>query len=155
MFVGQWSDPDVGIFTDDLVGCDIDLSLGTLSVVTLTDGDYDAFGIPRQQADMTFQGPLLDGVAGQDLNGNGIDDADDLEPFGLERVGPGKINLPMTSFGYLQLNIHRWPSLWLWRNLEWYNLLNGCAGSYRAAFIPQYLAQMPVTRPNSCWLVML
>ncbi|MEZ4764155.1 MAG: hypothetical protein R3C26_13545 [Calditrichia bacterium] len=28
-----------------------------------------------------FQGPLLDGVAGQDLNGNGIDDADDFEPL--------------------------------------------------------------------------
>ncbi|MCB0267461.1 MAG: T9SS type A sorting domain-containing protein [Calditrichaeota bacterium] len=127
MFVGQWSDPDVGIFTDDLVGCDIDLSLGFAFSGNLTDGDYDAFGIPPAAGGYDFfQGPLLDGVAGQDLNGNGIDDADDFGTFGLERVGPGKINLPMTSFGYFAAGTSiDDPSFDYDGTLEWYNLLNG------------------------------
>jgi hypothetical protein len=127
MFVGQWSDPDVGVYTDDLVGCDVDLSLGFAYTGGLTDGDFDAFGLPPAAAGYDFfQGPIVDGVAGQDINGNGVDDSEDFATFGLELVGPGKVNLPMTSFGYFaagtQIND---PSFDYDGALEWYNLLNG------------------------------
>ena len=51
--------------------------------------------------DLTFfQGPLVDGVAGEDVNKNGIDDASDFGIFNNQVVGPGKINLPMTAAYY-------------------------------------------------------
>ena len=46
------------------------------------------------------RGQLLTGVAGQDRNKNGVDDAADFGIFDGKVVGPGKINLPMTAFYY-------------------------------------------------------
>ncbi len=101
MFVSQWSDPDIGIYTDDLAGCDINRSLGYAYSGYLTDDYYTDFGLPPAAMGYDFfQGPLVNGVDGQDLNLNGVDDAVDYGIWNLKKVGPGKINLPMTSFFY-------------------------------------------------------
>ncbi|MCB9068511.1 MAG: hypothetical protein H6629_11975 [Calditrichae bacterium] len=99
---------------------------------------------------------MLDGVAGQDLNGNGIDDADDFGTFGLERVGPGKINLPMTSFGYFAAGTSiDDPSFDYDGTLEWYNLLNGYLPEVT---VQPYTAVFGANAGNPTkfrWLVML
>jgi len=128
MFVSQWSDPDVGNSTDDLAGCDVDLGLGFAYSGLRTDSEYDPFGLPPASVGYDFfQGPLVDGVEGQDLNRNGVDDAVDYAVFDLKVVGPGKINLPMTSFLYFAAgSVISDPDLGDYdATLEWYNMLNG------------------------------
>lgn len=98
MYVSMWSDPDVGDSGDDFAGCDTVLSVSYA---------YNGKGIDAIYQDVTpavgfdfFQGPLVDGVLGEDKNKNGIDDASDFAIFKNKRVGPGKINLPMTAAYY-------------------------------------------------------
>ncbi|MCK4447638.1 MAG: T9SS type A sorting domain-containing protein, partial [Candidatus Marinimicrobia bacterium] len=71
--------------------------------------------------------PLLDGVAGEDRNKNGVDDAEDYGIFDLKVVGPGKINLPMTTFGWFAAGSEiSDPRLQDYQGtLEWYNMLQG------------------------------
>ncbi|MGH1365557.1 MAG: hypothetical protein ACRBF0_18490 [Calditrichia bacterium] len=129
MYLAQWSDPDVGTFGDDLVGSDSVRSLGFAYSGFLTDSDFDAFGLPPAAGGYDFfQGPLVDGVAGEDRNRNGVDDADDFGIFDLQRVGPGKINLPQLSFGYFAAGSaisDPGPFGDYEATEEWYNLLNG------------------------------
>ena len=101
MYICQWSDPDLGNYTDDLVGGDTLLSLGYVYNGSRVDASYADFGLAPPASGFDFlQGPLVRGVAGQDRNRNGVDDAVDFAVFDLKRVGPGYINLPMTSFLY-------------------------------------------------------
>src|SRR4030042_485860 len=75
-----------------------------------------------------FQGPLLIGNDGEDLNKNGGDDDEDYGIRNMKRVGPGLINLPMTSFGYFSAGNTEWddPDLQEYDgSLQWYNLLRG------------------------------
>ena len=129
MYVAQWCDPDVGTYTDDLVGCDPDLGLGFAYNGGPTDDEFDRFGVaPSAMGYDFFQGPIVDGVANQDINHNGIDDAEDYAVFNLKRVGPGKVNIPMTSFGYFSAGNTEWgdPRLGSYDGtLQWYNLLRG------------------------------
>ena len=77
------------------------LSIGYAYSGYPTDQDFLTYGLPPAAVGYDFfQGPLVDGVAGQDLNKNDIDDAIDSGIFNLKKVGPGKINLPMSSFYY-------------------------------------------------------
>ncbi|RKZ00397.1 MAG: hypothetical protein DRQ13_00515 [Ignavibacteriae bacterium] len=99
MYVSMWSDPDVGNSTDDFAGSDTVLSLSFAYNALANDPTYNPLPPPAAGFDF-FQGPLLDGVAGEDRNKNGVDDADDFAIFNGEVVGPGKINLPMTSSYY-------------------------------------------------------
>jgi hypothetical protein len=128
MFVSQWSDADIGNYTDDYAGCDTTRSLGYGYSGFVTDPDYTAFNLPPGAVGYDFfQGPLVDGVAGQDLNKNGVDDAEDFGIFGLKKRGPGKINLPMTSyFFFASGSAISDPPLGDYNGtLQWYNLLNG------------------------------
>lgn len=129
MYVAQWCDPDVGNSTDDLVGCDSLLGVGFSYNSSPSDGTFDPFNIPPPALGYDFfQGPLLVGQAGEDLNNNGIDDAEDYGIRNLKEVGPGLINLPMTSFGYFSAGNAEWedPELQIYQGtLEWYNLLRG------------------------------
>ncbi len=59
MYVSQWSDPDLGGATDDLVGCDIGLSVGFVYNATNSDGLYGA-NVPSVGFDF-FQGPKVGG----------------------------------------------------------------------------------------------
>ncbi len=129
MYVAQWCDPDVGNYTDDLVGCDPSLGLAFAYNGGPVDDGFAAFGkAPSAMGYDFFQGPIVDGVAGQDLNNNGVDDASDYAVFNLKKVGPGKINLPMTAFLYFSAGNNEWSDPQLGKydgTLEWYNLLRG------------------------------
>ena len=101
MYVSQWSDPDLGAYADDFAGCDTVLSLGFVYNSGPVDGQFADFGLPPPAVGYDFlQGPLVRGVAGEDRNKNGVDDAFDRGVFDLKRTAPGFINLPMTAFIY-------------------------------------------------------
>lgn len=99
MIVSMWSDIDDGNATDDFSGCDTNLSLGYCYNANATDATYSPLPPPAVGFDF-FQGPKVAGVAGQDLNKNGVDDALDYAIVNGAKVGPGFINLPMTAFYY-------------------------------------------------------
>lgn len=98
MYVSMFSDPDVGNSVDDFAGSDTELSLGYAYNATASDPTYNPLPPPAAGFDF-FQGPVVDGVAGQDLNNNGVDDAVDEAIFNGTKI-PGKVNLPMTAFYY-------------------------------------------------------
>jgi hypothetical protein len=99
MYVSMWSDVDLGNSSDDFAGSDTTLSLMYCYNGIANDPTYNPLPPPAVGFDF-FQGPLVDGVAGEDLNKNGVDDADDFGIFKGSNVGPGKINLPMTAAYY-------------------------------------------------------
>jgi hypothetical protein len=99
MYVSMWSDVDLGNATDDFAGSDTTLSLMYCYNGIANDATYNPLPPPAVGFDF-FQGPLVDGVAGEDKNKNGVDDADDFGIFKGKNVGPGKINLPMTAAYY-------------------------------------------------------
>ena len=90
IFTG-WVDPDLGQYTDDLIGSDTTLSLGFI----YNDGTDDQYGInpPAFGIDF-FQGPIVE-------TGNPTDTAYVKKGpfFGADTI-PGWKNLPMTSFMY-------------------------------------------------------
>ena len=98
MYVSMWSDPDVGDSGDDYAGCDTVLSVSYAYNGKGQDAVYGGT-CPALGFDF-FQGPLVEGIAGEDRNKNGIDDASDYAIFKNERIGPGFINLPMTAAYY-------------------------------------------------------
>ncbi|MFA6599005.1 MAG: hypothetical protein WCS69_14865 [Ignavibacteriaceae bacterium] len=99
MYVSMFADVDLGDAGDDFVGVDTVLSLQYCYNASAKDNVYSPLPPPAVGFDF-FQGPLINGVVGEDINKNGIDDASDYGVFNNERVGPGKINLPMTAAYY-------------------------------------------------------
>ncbi|MCH8304182.1 MAG: T9SS type A sorting domain-containing protein [Candidatus Marinimicrobia bacterium] len=63
MYLSQWSDPDLGFFTDDYVGTDVEKSLGYVYNGTAKDPIYFGdFGLAVPAAGYDFlQGPIVDG----------------------------------------------------------------------------------------------
>ncbi len=99
MYVSMWSDVDLGNATDDFGGSDTTLSLSYVYNGQANDATYSPLPPPSVGFDF-FQGPLVDGIAGEDRNKNGVDDSTDFGIFKNQVVGPGKINLPMTAAYY-------------------------------------------------------
>ncbi|MEE9168099.1 MAG: T9SS type A sorting domain-containing protein [Candidatus Neomarinimicrobiota bacterium] len=129
MYISQWSDPDLGQYTDDYSGCDTTLSLGYVYNSTNSDAVWDAWGIASPAGGYDFlQGPLLEGIAGEDRNKNGVDDSEDYAIFDLKPVGPGFINLPMTAFvPFIAGSPRTDPTLNAYEGtLQWYNLMRAC-----------------------------
>ena len=87
MYVGLDDDPDLGDFTEDLVGCDTLLSLAFIYNAFATDRQFAAFGIPPPSLGFDF------------LQGPRVPAAGDSAVFDLKRVYGWK-NLPLTSFAY-------------------------------------------------------
>lgn len=116
MFIAQWSDPDVGSFSDDLAGNDRARSLGFAYTGFLTD---DAFARVNSNPACAgydfFQGPIVE-----------TGDPNDVAIFDLKKR-TGFKNLPMTSFGFFAAGSPiSDPALGVFDGtLEWYNLLNG------------------------------
>ncbi len=121
MYICQWSDPDLGTYTDDFVGVDPGLSLAFVYNSSSVDGTYNGFGFPPPAAGYDFfQGVRI-------LTGN----PDDNCIFGLERQ-TGCLNLGMSSFGYFAAGASfsdPGPLGSYEGTIEWWNLLRG--------FLPQ------------------
>jgi len=99
MYVSMFSDVDLGDAGDDFVGVDTVLSLQYCYNAAASDVTYSPLPPPAVGFDF-FQGPVVNGVAGEDINKNGVDDAVDYAIFNNAKVGPGKVNLPMTAAYY-------------------------------------------------------
>ncbi|NIV95499.1 hypothetical protein GWN42_22590 [candidate division KSB1 bacterium] len=129
MYICQWSDPDLGTYSDDFVGVDEDLSLAFVYNSSSVDNTYNAEGFPPPAAGYDFfQGVLVDGVAGEDRNNNGIDDGTETGIFNLQPTAPGKINLGMSSFGFFAAGspiTDPGPLGSYEGTIEWWNLLRG------------------------------
>ncbi|NIR47642.1 hypothetical protein GWO43_04255, partial [candidate division KSB1 bacterium] len=88
MYIAQWSDPDLGTYSDDFVGCDSLLSLGYVYNGRLADPQFDKFNLLPPAFGYDFvQGPIVPGNAG------------DRAIFDFRKMTHFK-NLPMTSFAF-------------------------------------------------------
>ena len=151
MYVSMWSDPDVGDSGDDYAGCDTVLSVSFAYNGKGQDAIYGGT-VPCVGFDF-FQGPLVDGVAGQDRNKNGVDDASDYGIFKNAVVGPGKINLPMTAAYYY---INQDPTLtdpvqgsYDQGAVRWYRFMKGRIGLTNEPFVdPNTGQQTTFTLPG-------
>lgn len=149
MYVGQWSDPDMGDSGDDYAGCDTSLSLVYVYNGSPSDVEYAKFGLKPPAVGYDFlQGPLVRGISGQDLNKNGVDDAADRGIFNLKRTTTGKINLPMTAAFYFAAGgTISDPPFTREGTIQWYNLLRGLIPITGQAFV-----HPNVPGPTKFWL---
>ncbi|MBI4535097.1 MAG: T9SS type A sorting domain-containing protein [Ignavibacteriae bacterium] len=128
MYVAQWSDPDMGDFSDDFAGCDTTLSLGYVYNGSANDNEYAKFGLKPPAVGYDFlQGPIVPGAP------------TDSAVFGLKRVY-GKKNLPMTAAFYFAAGgVYSDPPFSREGTIQWYNLLRGLTPITGTPF--QYVSQ--------------
>jgi len=114
MYAGQWSDPDLGAFGDDFVGCDTVLSMAYVYNSAAVDNQYAAFGLAPPAIGYDFlQGPIVAGAP------------TDTAVFNLKRR-PGFRNLPMTAAFYFAAGgVYSDPPFSYEGAIQWYNLLRG------------------------------
>jgi hypothetical protein len=154
MYMCQWSDPDLGDFGDDFAGCDTTLSLGYVYNARPADRSYADFNLVPPASGYDFlQGPLVPGIAGQDRNRNGIDDARDNAIFDLKKRGPGFINLPMTAFIYFAANgRYSDPPFSYSGAIQWYQMLRGLPPTPQGPPDPPAVVNPVTNQPTSFWL---
>ena len=99
MYVSMWNDVDLGEAGDDYIGADTTLSLLYSYNANAVDAVYSPLPPPAIGFDF-IQGPIVDGITGEDRNKNGVDDGAEYAIFNGQKIGPGKINLPMTADYY-------------------------------------------------------
>ena len=123
MYIAHWSDPDLGYYGDDFVGCDTLLNLGFVYNSNAQDQEYAAFGLPPPAVGYDLlQGPIVPAHPGEDRNRNGVDDAAETGVCGLRRARAGFINLPMTSFWLFASGGTYGTPL---NAVQWYQVLRG------------------------------
>ena len=116
MYVCQWSDPDLGSFSDDLVGTDTTLSLGFVYNGNAIDTDFRKFNLPPPSGGYDFlQGPLIDSPGDRGI-------------FDLKPVVDAK-NLGMAGFSYFSAGSpYTDPRGGYDTNtIKWYKMLRGFA----------------------------
>ena len=129
LYFAQWSDTDIGNFSNDFAGVDTSLSLAFGYNAEEEDPRYQAFDLPPPAVGYDFlQGPIVPDEAGEAL-------------FDFRRR-PGYRNLPMTSFAYFASgSAIDDPQQGAYVGTEeWYNLLRG--------FQPQPDVDNPVPYTN-------
>ena len=137
MYVCQWSDPDLGDYSDDLVGCDSLLSLGYVYNAG-NDAVFQSYHIPTPAVGYDFlQGPIVPSPG-------------DSAIFDLRRRS-GFRNLGMTSFAYFSANSpYSDPQSY---NYEfgagrWYKMLRGYAPTGSMATVDEPYAVPPGYDPT-------
>ncbi len=116
MYVCQWSDPDLGSFSDDLTGCDTTLSLGFIYNGNAVDTDFRKFNLPPPSGGYDFlQGPLVPSPGSRGV-------------FDL-KYRNGFKNLGMTGFSYFSAGSpYSDPGGGYTTNtIRWYKMLRGFA----------------------------
>ncbi len=114
MFVGQFSDPDLGDAADDYVAANVEKSLQYVYNAYASDSEYGNFGLaPAAGGFDFFQGPIVPSEG-------------DTAVFDL-KYRYGYKNLPMTSAGYFAAggDISDPPMGDYKGTKQWYNMLNG------------------------------
>lgn len=128
MFVGQWSDPDLGSFSDDLLGCDSLRNLGFVYNGQASDGVYAGFGLsPPAFAYDLLAGPVVVSPG-------------DTAIFNMRRFAGFK-NLGASSFGYFATGAAYSdppPTPYLDASGRWWKILRGFVpvGSFSTADSP-------------------
>ena len=119
VYFTQWSDPDLGTYTDDYVGSDVDLSLGYVyNGNTFDDQFFSSYGSPVPAAGYDFlEGPKVD----------------------TDGDGTRETTLGMTSFVYFAAGSSvSDPSTKVYvGTLQWFNLMEGYLPR------PEYPTQLP------------
>jgi hypothetical protein len=123
MYVGQWSDPDMGDAGDDFAGCDVSKSLVYVYNGRPIDSEYAKFGLKPPAVGYDFlQGPIVPSPG-------------DSAVFGLKRRY-GVKNLPMTAAFYFAAgSTISDPPFTREGTIQWYNLLRGLLPISGAPFI--------------------
>lgn len=114
MYVCQWSDIDLGNAGDDLIGCDVDLSMGFTYNANAQDDNYRQFQLPPPADGYDFlQGPIIASPG-------------DSAVFDLKRI-QGFKNLPMSSFSYFSAGsvYSDPPRNYSQGTIRWYKLMRG------------------------------
>ncbi len=114
MYLAKWVDPDVGNFSDDFVGCDVDRSLGFGYNSKLVDYEYQKVKLPPAVIGYDlFQGPRVPKIGSRAKW-----DIKDLD---------GYENLPMTAFTYFNSSTRTADySLGNYQGTQqWWNLVRG------------------------------
>jgi len=121
MYVAQWSDPDLGEYSEDLLGCDTTLSMGYVYNGNPIDAEYRAVGQVVPAAGYDFlQGPMVKGEAG------------DRAVFDL-KYREGFRNLPMTAFAWFSAGSPiSDPASDYDGGREWYRMYQGWQPSFPA-----------------------
>ncbi|MCH7972283.1 MAG: T9SS type A sorting domain-containing protein [Bacteroidetes bacterium] len=146
MYVTMWADIDLGEAGDDFIGTDSILSLLYSYNANAVDGNYSPLPPPAIGFDF-IQGPLIDGIAGQDKNKNGVDDASEFAIFNGQKVGPGKINLPMTAAWFFAGGDPNWgdpPQGTIDGSRQFYNFMRGRYGISGERFI-DFVTKQPTS----------
>ncbi|MEO8167391.1 MAG: hypothetical protein ABI623_04030, partial [bacterium] len=135
MYVGQWSDPDMGDSGDDFAGCDTTLSMSYVYNGKAIDNEYAKFGLKPPAIGYDFlQGPIVAGAAS------------DSAVFGLKRVR-GKKNLPMSAAFYFAAGgTYTDPPFTRTGTIQWYNLLRGLTPIDGSPFIHRNFTNLGPTR---------
>ena len=115
MYVGQWSDPDLGAYSDDLLGCDTTLGVGYVYNGNPSDFEYARHGQVVPAAGYDF------------LAGPMVPSPGDVAVFDLKYKQDHK-NLPMTGFSWFSAGspISDPPSDYT-GGLRWHKMLRGFA----------------------------
>jgi len=134
MYVGQWSDPDVGNAGDDLVGCDTLIGLGYAYTAYATDSEFKKFNLPPPAVGYAL------------LQGPRVTSPGDSAYFDFAKIHNAK-NLPMTSFGYSSagVSIGPLPPSYSTQTLRYYRWLRGFMPVDRDGL---YYAFPPELTPN-------
>jgi len=114
MYIAHELDPDLGDFTEDVIGCDTLLSLGFIYNGIAVDRQYKTFGLPPPSIGFDF------------LQGPRARSSGDSAVFDLKRIYGWK-NLPMTSFSYYSSGgaVSDPPATTYEGCLRWYKLVRG------------------------------
>jgi hypothetical protein len=142
MYLCQWSDPDLGIFGDDFVGCDTMLNVGYVYNGLAFDNDYLEYSLspPAVGFDM-LQGPLV-------TTGNPSDTA----IFDLKKV-TGAQNLPMTAFLFFGPGLgYSDPPFSPGGGIQWYQMMRGLPPTPQGLPEPLPLVDPVTGRPTSFWV---
>ena len=144
MYISMWSDPDIGLSTNDFAGCDTLLNLGFGYNAAITDPIYDPLPPPAIGFDL-IRGPLIEGNPGEDLNKNGIEDIYDYALTEHNEKVLGFINLPMTAFYYFtnQDPVLSDPPLGTSQGAnQFYNFMQGKIGT-TGEYFPNPITNLP------------
>ena len=112
MYLGQWADPDLGNYGDDLAGCDSLLGMGFVYNSQAKDSQYDRFELaPASAGYVLLQGPVVESPG-------------DTALFNF-RTLPNHKNLPVSSLIFIPPPIGDPPLGGYHQTRSWYNQLRG------------------------------